>query len=338
MMRKASATRIGAFVIGGVALLIAAVVAVGGGKLFASTERAVMHFSGSVYGLQVGAPVVLRGVRVGRVTAIGLEGDADSVGAYRIPVQAVIDRDELAAGVPGTGPLLPGLVRRGLQAQLTAQNLLTGLLYVDLDFKPGTPTAATRAAPAADPVQIPTAPAPVQALMTQLQALDVPRLIDDVQAIASSTRQLVGSAELKRGVQELAALSTELRQLTARLDRRIDPLADATQRTLAEARGALQAVSGAASQVGATGERLGAQVDTLVAAGTPALKSAQAAADELALSAAALRQATADDGTLMLNVERTAKDVSRAARALRELAELLERQPTAVIRGRGETP
>ena len=55
-----------------VVLLIAAVVVVFGGRLFAATEQAVMYFRGSVYGLQAGSPVVFRGVRLGSVRSVGV--------------------------------------------------------------------------------------------------------------------------------------------------------------------------------------------------------------------------------------------------------------------------
>ena len=69
MKRKASPVLIGAFVVAGLALVAVAIIAMAGGRLFAHKGRAVMHFGGSVYGLQEGAPVVFRGVRVGTVTS-----------------------------------------------------------------------------------------------------------------------------------------------------------------------------------------------------------------------------------------------------------------------------
>jgi paraquat-inducible protein B len=334
MMRRANATRIGAFVLGGLALLVTAVVLISGGGLFARSERGVMYFEGSVYGLQLGAPVVFRGLRVGRVVAIGLDGSAAE--GFRIPVQVTLDSERLG----GTAePVLPALVARGLRGQLATQSLLTGLLYVDLDLLKAAPGAAAVTVSTRDgEVVIPTVSAPVQALLSQLQTLDVPQLLADIGAIAGGTRELVASPDLRRSLQELAALGGDLRRLSAKLDRRVEPLADATQRTLADTRLALEQLGRAAEQVQANSARAGAQFDGLVAEGRPALQSARQAADELARSATALRLATGEDSALMQNVDRTTQEVGRAARALRELAELLERQPQAVIRGRAEAP
>ena len=64
------------------------------------------------------------------------------------------------------------------------------------------------------------------------------------------------------------------------------------------------------------------------------MASVQRAADELARSAAALRSATSDDSASVQSVQRAMGDVSRAARSVRELADLIEQQPQSLIRGR----
>ena len=92
MARKASPTLIGAFVVTGLALLAAAIVFVAGNDLFKRRERAVMYFRGSIYGLQVGAPVVFRGVRVGSVTSLEVVYDRVN-DRFVIPVVAELERD-----------------------------------------------------------------------------------------------------------------------------------------------------------------------------------------------------------------------------------------------------
>ncbi len=334
MMQRANALRIGAFFVAGVAVLLTAVVLLSGG-LFARTERALLYFEGSVYGLQPGAPVVLSGVRVGRVLDIGLQVQAS--GALRIPVQVEVRSDQL--GVDTSGPALPALLRRGLFGQLATQSLLTGLLYVDLRLRPTAASAPPVAAAAPPgPAVIPTAPGPVQALLNQLQTLDVAALIDDISTLARSARSLMAGPELQQGVRDLAALAADLRRLSAQLERHIDPLAADTRRSLAALRQTLDQLGRAADQVQASSARAGTRLDGLADRADPALASATRAADELALSAQALRRATADDSLLMQNLGRSAEEVARAARALRQLAEMLEREPQAVIRGRTEGP
>ena len=364
MMRRANATRIGLFVVVGLSLLIAAIVAVSGNRLFASNERAVMHFNGSIYGLQLGAPVVFRGVRLGSVVSIGVVHDAAS-GRFAIPVVAELDRNLIDEMQGPTGarrsPLtLAALVAQGLTAQLSTQSLLTGLLYVDLDLRDlhsgaRVPTASTGQRPgngadkSADGlVEIPTIATPIQALKEQVEKLNLGQLVSDVSTLATSTRQFVSGPKLQQALDDVAQVAADLKRLTAKLDRRIDPLANAVQGTLADTRRAAGQLGAAAERVGASADRVGTtaervagtagQVDALLASGAPLLQSLQRAADELGRSASSLRAATAEDSSLLLNVDRASQDVSRASRAVRELADLLERQPEALIRGRSAAP
>ena len=160
-MTRQHPLRVGLFALGALVLLAAAVIAVGGGRLFAQTESAELHFPGSVYGLQSGAPVVFRGVRVGSVTSVTVQDLGD--GRYAVPVQVQIDRSQFMprqAGAPAAS--LQTLVQRGLVARLAPQSLLTGLLYVDLDIVTPPPAQAAPAASsaAAGTTRIPTLAAP----------------------------------------------------------------------------------------------------------------------------------------------------------------------------------
>ena len=72
----------------------------------------------------------------------------------------------------------------------------------------------------------------------------------------------------------------------------------------------------------------------LAAADSPLVQRVQQTADELARTASALRSQVSDDAPTLQNLNQTLRDVARAARATRELADLLERQPDALLRGR----
>ncbi len=367
-MQRANPTRIGLFVIGGLALLIAAVMVVAGGRLFASKERAVMYFSGSIYGLQMGAPVVFRGVRLGSVVGIGVVHDAAS-GRFEIPVVAEVDRNliqELPGrpGAPQAALSLEALVAQGLTAQLSTQSLLTGLLYVDLDLRRGAPSllatkalapnssapSAPASAPASAPrpvrdtdgmVEIPTTETTIQALKTQLENLNLGELLTDVKSIAASTREFVSGPKLQQALDDVSRITGDLKRLSAKLERRVDPLADSVQRTLADARRSAGQLGAAADRVSNSADRVGGaadRADSVLVDSAPMLKSLRLAADELSKTATALRAATAEDSSLLNNVERATQDVSRASRAVRELADLLEREPQALIRGKAAAP
>lgn len=338
--QRASALRIGIFTIVGIGLLAALAINLLGGRLFTHNERAVMHFTGSIQGLQVGAPVVFRGVRIGSVRAIGVVGDPQS-GTFMLPVEVDIDRglirDEQGRTI-GSAPefSLSALVARGLSAKLAQQSLLTGQLYVDLDLRPG--QSVSPRPHGGGMVEIPTTAATtLQAMQAQLAGVDLGQVARDLVAITASLRQLVSGPQLRQTLDELAQTAAALNRLTHAIEQRVGPLADAAQGTLADARQLIVQAGGAAQRAAGAASR----VEALLAPDSPLLASVQRTADELTRTAAALRAAAADDATAMQamrTLDQTMKDVSRAARAMRELAEVLERQPDALIRGRAANP
>lgn len=317
---KNSAFRVGAFVVVGLAVLVISITYVLGGQLLTRHLDVEMRFAGSVYGLQVGSPVVFRGVRIGRVSDIGLAYD-DQQGQILIPVAAMIDQAALQRMVPSPSAAngsaaeqaLKTLIAQGLSARLATQSLLTGQLYVDLDLRPA---MVGQGEPGFQPPRIATMPTTIQAAMAQIEELDLKGAFQDLAGLAASTRQLVGDPQLRRTVGNVAELSAELRTLTRSLQQQVQPLSSATQETLTQAR------------------QSAVQLQATMAPESPLVKSFQRAADELANTAAQLRQTTGEDAVLVRQLERAATDVARTARQLGDLARLLEQQPDALLRGR----
>jgi paraquat-inducible protein B len=340
MTPRPNAARVGLFAIGGLGLLVAAVAVVVGGRIFTQTERAVMHFSGSVYGLQVGSPVVFRGVRLGSIKSIGVVHEG---GRFAVPVVADLDRGRIhtiqgssAAADPEVA--LPALVAQGLSAQLATQSLLTGQLYVDLDLRPGGKPARRNADGL---VEIPTTLTRFQSLQDQLDSVDLSRIAQDLSATLAAARGLISGPELKQTLAELAQASASLARLAATLDKRAPALATAAQGTLQKAGQASDRVGTAADRVTGAADRVGsaaARADVLLTPGSPLMTSVQAAADELGRSAVALRAATSDESASVQSLQRAMGDVSRAARAVRELADTIEQQPQSLVRGKTAAP
>ena len=336
MTPRPNAARIGLFAVGGLLLLGAALAVVLGSRFLTPTDKAVMHFSGSVYGLQVGSPVVFRGVRLGSIKSIGLVQEA---GRLTAPVVAELDRARIVSldGAPATSDptlSLPALVERGLSAQLATQSLLTGQLYVDLDLRPGGKVAQRNEAGL---VVIPTTLTRFQSLQDQLDRVDLARMSQDLSDTLAAARGLIGGPELKQTLAQLALASASLARLTATLDKRAPTLVNAAQGTLKQAAQASDRVGTAADRVTGAADRIGSaasRADELLTPGSPVLAGVQQAADELGRTAAALRAATSDDSPNLQGVQRAMADVSRAARAVRELADSLEQQPQSLIRGK----
>ena len=103
-------------------------------------RRYLLYFDSSVRGLSKGARVEFRGIQLGKVLDISIEFDAETE-QFLIPVLIETEPERLTPvsvlhSEEENLAQLDRLVRRGLRAQLKTGNLLTGQLYVDLDFYP----------------------------------------------------------------------------------------------------------------------------------------------------------------------------------------------------------
>ncbi|MFO1267897.1 MAG: MlaD family protein [Rubrivivax sp.] len=212
-IRGGAAWRVGLFTLVGLALLALAVV-LAGGHWFVPREAALLRFRTSVYGLQVGAPVVFRGVRVGQVTAVGpgagrARWHRDS-GEDRIRARAAAQPARpVSRSVGGGGQRqrrrLAGVAGARARGQARDASLLTGQLYVDLDLDPAR-AGAIRAQQAGDPEAaaaagalpvIPTAPSQLQSLQAQLEGLDLGQIGRDL-STPPLPRQVLAGPESPR--------------------------------------------------------------------------------------------------------------------------------------------
>ena len=109
----------------------------------------LLLFESSVRGLSVGAPVEFRGIQVGSVSGISIDYAPDDP-MRRIPVlieidPALIGQLPLDASDEAAATLVTDAVKEGLRARLKTGSLVTGQLFVDLDFDPdATPAAITQ--------------------------------------------------------------------------------------------------------------------------------------------------------------------------------------------------
>ncbi|MGH8736388.1 MAG: intermembrane transport protein PqiB [Burkholderiales bacterium] len=141
-------------------------------------RRVRMRFDQSLRGLALNAPVEFLGIDIGKVVSMNLDYDpkrqrfALDVGAVVYPERLGGAYRKLGAasrtgGRPvGAAPIIGMLVTRGLRAQARVGNLLTGQLYIALDFPPDAPPASFDAK--ADPSEIPTMPGSFDRLQQQL--------------------------------------------------------------------------------------------------------------------------------------------------------------------------
>jgi paraquat-inducible protein B len=346
MSKPASPTLIGAFVIGAIAIFVGALLILGGSRIFRPTVPVVMFFEGSVGGLNVGAPVTFRGVRVGQVTDVFLSYDTTD-GDFTIPVFAdLFPRNIVVMGGTstdhsvGTGKtLLQAVEEQGLRAQLTTQSLVTGQLSINLDFFPRSTNAYQFHRTFPDRIEIPTVQSPLQAVQatletvySKIQQLPLEDMIQNFINLTKGADRLINDPKIAQIVSNTDATIADLRRVTSSVEQAIAPALDdlrATARTTSrtadtlrdraeQSRGTIEQTDRTLAKVNATLDQMQTllkNANSLIAPGSP----------------------------LQFEAVNALREVGSAAQSVRSLANTLERTPNAVVFGRpqqgsGERP
>ncbi|MBN2061667.1 MAG: MCE family protein [Deltaproteobacteria bacterium] len=279
-------------------------------KAFTKKANFILFFDGSVRGLNVGAPVEFKGIKVGTVKDIRLEFDSQD-STFRIPVLIEIEPERIIergmSENTSTFQTLQGLVERGLRAQLRTGNLLTGQLFVDLDMHPKT---EIRLAHLDTPYpELPTIPASmeqitssVHSILSKLENIDLEQigseLLETFQGanrFAKSASELVDKPEVQGSVEDFKASLQSLRSILSRLDRRVEPITVSLEDAIVKARNALENVQGTMTL---------------------------------------MNQVLRYDSPFQYKFIELADELSEMARSIRILVDLLERNPNSLIFGK----
>ncbi|MDE1198471.1 MAG: MlaD family protein [Pseudomonas sp.] len=146
------------------------------------SQTIVMRFDQAMRGLSVGAPVEFMGVDFGRVTSVQLDFDPVKR-SFPVMVEAVIYPERMGPAHTkmisalghqpedqrAVGELIGTFVKHGLRAQARSGNLLTGQLYVSLDFYPNAKDVAFD--PTQYPLMVPTTPGSLEKVQEQFQQI-----------------------------------------------------------------------------------------------------------------------------------------------------------------------
>jgi len=301
-------------------LAVIAIVIFGSGRLLRKHHEFVCFFKGNLNGLKVGAPVKFAGVQIGSVTRIRLrllpsEGKVRAGLTNQVLLPVICEIDETAiVSQGGTGESLnrrglEQMIHAGLRAQLAMESFLTGLLYIDLNIHPGAPLELVLAPGTSTYLEIPTIQTSLQEVqeramkaLARLDQIDFAGLIRSMTDTSVSISNLASSPALKAAIDSLATAASSLEKVSVSVNQmvnnvpaKIDPLIASLTTTSGDAALALQQAKETLAQVQATFEP-----------GTP----------------------------LTYELTKALEDVSSASTAIRQLAEYLERNPSALVRGK----
>jgi paraquat-inducible protein B len=355
-VNKVSPTLIGAFVVGAVILAIIGVLVFGRGDWFVEKRTLVMYFPVSVNGLSKGAPVKMKGVQIGQVDHI--------VGLFDRDQQRTLI-EVITSGAPGTLSEIVGgrrydgrvetpeglnkLIKQGIRASLQTESMVTGQLYIELDFQPHTSAKLYGLNPAH--LEIPTVPSAMSAIfasaeemLSKLDELPLDQLLQELIRLVQQANRVLQDPALAQAVPNVNHLLNNANDVVSHAgtylmqEGQLTRVFEATRTMLEDAQRLVQSVSrqveplagrlhGTFTSTQRAMKRADEAIVALQDAAVPALKEGKRALAETA-------NTMDSDERVLSELSRSLHEIEGAARAFRVLSEYLQRNPEALLRGK----
>ena len=328
MSARTHTRAVGAFVLGAVALVLAAILALSSGNWLARRDRFAVYFPGSVRGLDKGNPVTFRGVKVGKVHDVKaiLTGRPEAL----VQIEVVIEVQGSVIEIPEGQSVPPafassaspadfarGLIERGIRARLISASLLTGQKYIDIDFLPKEPARFAGLHPRYP--ELPTTPTSLEKLsdradvfFAKLADLPLDQMLEDVRKALQAAREVLESRDLR---DTFAAASRSARKAESTLAQM-----EKTFHTADETLGTLR------SETGPTADEARQTLR--------AFRETAARAEE---SLDALKGTLRGTDDARLTATRALEELTHTLQTLRNLVDYLQTHPEAVVLGKEQS-
>lgn len=317
-MKESNPKLIGAFIIGGVALAVLAAVLFSSEEYFTPKRQFVAYFQQSVTGLNVGAPVKFRGIPCGEVLAI--DGIYDPNSGSMTPRVTLEFLPETLVGAhveEGEYTLLPLLLQNGIRASLKSQSLLTGQLYVALDFYPDTPERRLGNSDDQYP-ELPTLDSHIDEALATLSELPIEEVVARVVSLLQAAENILRDPNIARVLdllpQVLADGDTAITDLNNLINGEITAAVREATETLATTRESIELVARKITD--------------------ETLTQANLSLSELQTTLQIIQKRLDQDDVMMREIVATLRELGRASRSIRDLTDYLEAHPESLIRGR----
>ena len=222
--------RVGLFVFLGIALLVGAVLLLGGGSAFKKTVQLETSFQESVEGLDVGSPVKMRGVKIGSVTEIALARDVYRMpDGSRLPDEHIIDvvvrfevlpTPNMVVMAPNPQEVLRAWIDRGFRLRLTAAGI-TGVVYLEADFLDAKKNPVKLPPWKPDTPYIPAASSTIKAftsaaerVLERIEKVDVEGVLTRLNTLLATMNDAAGKVDIDAIQQRTLALLDDLQMVS----------------------------------------------------------------------------------------------------------------------------
>lgn len=215
MIQKANPKMIGSFILAAFFIFIAVFLLVNQDRFFSKSIKYVLYFQGSIKGLNVGSPVMLNGVPIGRVIRISLITDVKTM-EIQTPVYIETNQNSFIV-TNGNGrskediqEFTDKMIAKGLRAKLESQSLLTGQKMIAMGFFPDTPILLRKHNPKI--VEIPTLPSTSEELMQTFHKLPLQKTVESLNSALTDADKL-----LRRLNEDSPSIMKNIDQITSSL-------------------------------------------------------------------------------------------------------------------------
>ena len=277
-----------------------------------------------MFGLNQGAPVICKGVRVGTVTGIELLSDPEGL---TMQIAVFFETEPKRIHVLGrrrsfdSKARMKQMIEHGLRARLEMQSFLTRQLMLVLDFYPDTPVRLLGIETGYP--EVPTIRSAMQEFMETVESLPLEEIVNSIRDALKGIEEVIHSPEIAESLEALKGTMVAAEDLVQKLEQQMDPLMANLDGTLGDARKLLRSVD--------------AKVDPLASVMEETLEAARLAILEAAQTIESLQGAAGEDSALVHELTGALAEMSAASRSIRILVETLESQPESLLRGKASS-
>ena len=345
MAKKTNPKLIGGFVVGALLLVVAGVLAFGGGEFLKPKGQGVIFFQGSLGGLDVGAPVTFRGVKVGTVTGIVIEYDVAQQ-VLHIPVYLELEPEkfQIVSGKRDPTKNMDALISRGLRGQLETLSMVTGQTSINFDFHPETPIRLLGLKKGIQefpsiPSKMAQLTASVSEFLQKISSLPLDQISTKlIDTIDSANKALKDADAVMNGANGfIANVNTQVKPLSDSLKGTSDQanltLQEAHKRLELREGEPMQNLNGALVDGRRLIDKINGDLPQLVAAAEQALATVSKALNQADAMLLTAQRAIAPDSPLYYQLNSTLRELKLAATAIRVFAEYIQRNPNALLTG-----
>lgn len=332
MNNKANPVVIGAFVVSALAVLIIALTAFGASKFFEKTESAICYFRDSVNGLEVGAPVKYKGVTIGKVDNILIfpapQNPRKSLIAAKLSIDTTTIKKRSMGETKSKDPKaqMQSQIDDGLRAKLNFQSIVTGMLYIELDYIDEIkPYRLHNAINYENAIEIPVEDSGIsdtikmmEHTLQEISQIDFKGIFENLNGLLKNSSEKIAQLDVKAINQNLVQTLENTNAILAQAKN--ENLAGELKEAIVQAKTTLElsqgAIGGLAEDAKKTMQKANAVMD---------------GANTLIGNANAI---VSPNSPFLYDISLFLKNISSAANSIKALADFLDRNPNALLTGR----